>query len=303
MIPHQRPKYIEFKVFSPLLVAFLFFGPLGFTTGCGPRVHSYPSLINQGILPLSTSNAYVGANLFLSHELENSSFLYSFFKGRGAPTAIELTEMGVSGTRMIMYYPKDFEVYAADLQSSPDRREWIVRGPYQIERADYRQLAGIQTSLVGEPLFILFGKEHRFRFHGTGESPKVKVPPVKEPPPATPKPKAKAKPAPIIKAHRTTAPLIPTVSAPATGTLSSDQQALLAAKQPAKRAPNGDLIHVVGTAPENLEAIVRWYTLSADALNEIKAKNALSSDEVPPGKEIVIPIALVKETRAMPKYK
>ena len=39
---------------------------LVFLTSCYYKITNYPSLVNQGILPVSKEQAYVGANLFLS---------------------------------------------------------------------------------------------------------------------------------------------------------------------------------------------------------------------------------------------
>ena len=61
---------------------------LVFLTSCYYKITNYPSLVNQGILPVSKEQAYVGANLFLSREMEQSTFLYNFLKKRGAPDAI-----------------------------------------------------------------------------------------------------------------------------------------------------------------------------------------------------------------------
>ena len=64
------------------------------------------SLTNQGMLPLSSTNAYLGTNLYLARQAENSDILYNFLDSKGAPAAIEIKEADLSYPRRILYYPK-----------------------------------------------------------------------------------------------------------------------------------------------------------------------------------------------------
>jgi hypothetical protein len=266
---------------------------------CSPTsISSYPSLVNQGILPLSTNNAYNGANLFIAEESQHSQFLYNFLKGKGGPAAIEITEAQFSSApHLILFYPRDKEVYAADLRrSSPTDREWIIRGPYAIERGDYRELAGLESSLVGEPLFIIDGRPFRFRFQSprTQEVKPTVVPEYPTPVP-TPKPKPpKKKTAPVITAHEQN------IADMQFKPLNSDQQALNMAKGFAERASNGDVVHTA-KGGESLAAVSKWYTGSDTHAADIALSNGLQAAlPLAPGVRVKVPLKLLKQLKSMP---
>lgn len=266
---------------------------------CTPVSNSYPTLVNQGLLALSTSNPYLGANLFLAGELERSRYLFNFFQHRGAPVAIEIIQPRLSSTRILLYYPQSKEVYAADLVEDEKKREWIVRGPFAIERQDFRTLARMETSMAGEPVFELHGKPYRFRFQRSAEPSQVArpvIPEVAPTPTPTPKPKHTRK---VITAPKTpTVPPTPTIDL--FKPLTSDQQALLMARGFAKRDVNGDVLHQV-RAGQTLEAIVTWYTGSTGGLDQVRSASKLAADAVvSDGQTVRIPFALVKEGKAMP---
>ncbi len=271
-------------------------------TSCTPVSDSYPTLLNQGALALSTTNPYLGANLFLSRELERSRYLFNFFKSRGAPVAIEIIQPSIGATRLLMYYPNQREVYSADLVQEPTKREWIVRGPFEIERQDYRTLLRLDASMAGEPVFEIYGKPFRFRFNQGDEQKQVLRPALPEIPPTpipTPKPKVKR---PVITAPSTTETIVPAVpTIDVFKPLTSDQQALLMARGYARRDANGDVIHTVKSESQSLEKIVRWYTGSPAALGEVAKLNSLPDEgNLPAGTVVKIPVKLVKEGKAMP---
>jgi len=272
--------------------------------GCGPSARSsqFPTLANSGVLPLSTNNPYVGANLFISSEFERSPFLLNFLKGRGGPTAIEIIEDTFGPTRVIMYYPGEREVYAADIIDERGRgRQWVIKGPYAIERQDFRALAELQNSLHGEPVFLLNGRPHRFRFQRADqpvtEIVHPRVPPPAPTPQATPKPKPKAKPI--------TAPSTPGTPAPTPSKefkpLNSDQRAILLSQGFADRADNGDVIHEVKGTKETPEMIAKWYTGSAANAKAVADANTVTPDAVlATGRKVFVPVKLVKNFKAMP---
>ena len=148
----------------------LFFFLISLIPACSPRNESFPSLSNKGILPLSTVDSHLGSNLFLAKEMEKSSYLFNFLKSRGAPMAIEIVEPLFSRPRLLLFYPREKEVYAADIQQEERSRQWIVRGPFSIERKDYRELMGLEASFNGVPVFVVWNKEYRFQ-----QTPTVKV--------------------------------------------------------------------------------------------------------------------------------
>ena len=288
------------KVFSAVLSSALLL------SSCTPVSDSYPTLVNEGALALSTTNPYLGANLFLSHELERSRYLFNFFKSRGAPVAIEIIQPSVGATRLLLYYPNQREVFAADLVQEATKREWIVRGPFEIERQDYRTLIRLDASMAGEPVFEIYGKPFRFRFNSALEkttAPRgVLTPTLPEVPPtpvATPKPKVKR---PVITAKapsEPTPPPVPTIDI--YKPLNADQQALLAARGFARRDTNGDVLHVVKGENQTLERVVRWYTGGPAAVGEVAKLNSLPEQEnLPTGTTVKIPVKLVKERKAMP---
>lgn len=265
-------------------------------TACAGRIEEYPSLANQGILPLSTSNAYVGSNLFVGREAERSPYLYNFLKGRGGPTAIEIIEPRFGAARVLMFYPRDREIYAADIDEKEYSRQWIIRGPYAIGRKDYRRLASLDSAMNGEPLFFIRGKLERFR-QQVEPAPVEKVlePVIPTPvPTATPKPKAKKKSGPktVITKHGEA----PTEFKP----LNSDQQAIQMSLGFAERTASGNVVHTVTSNSETLKTIAQWYTGSSENASELARANSLgASDPLALGTRITIPLTLVKNFKRM----
>lgn len=276
-----------------------FFGILALS-GCNQSsIKSYPSLANQGMLPLSTSNPYVAGNLFLAREAELSPFLYNFLKLRGGPTAVEIIEPTLGASRVLMYYPRDREVYAADIVESKTSRNWMIKGPYQIERKDYRELATLENSLQGEPVFVIRGKQQRFKFETNQTKARTIEPALPAIPLPTPTPKPKrvvAKPKEseeglVISKHGNN----PTEFKP----LNSDQQAIQMSLGYAERADNGDVIHTV-VGGENLASIAKWYTNSSDNATSLAEANGIKiGDTLSAGARIRIPLKLIKNIKQM----
>lgn len=286
-----------------LLLLLLLFG------SCSESLESYPTLINKGMLPLHTSNPYLGANLFLGHELEQSTYLFNFFQGRGAPTAIEIIDKSFESPRLLLFYPRDKEVYAADLQSSRrDKHEWIVRGPYALEREDYRTLARLESAMHGEPVFVVNGKTHKFRFQRSSKRDtkviKPAIPSIPTPAPA-PKhpPKKHPKAAKTAAVHVAAPSAAPAVTPTTAGfkPLNADQQAIAISKGFAERADNGDIIHTVKVDTETLDLVSKWYTGSPTNATEIGNFNGLvPGGSLTPGARIRLPLKLITQTKVMP---
>lgn len=262
------------------------------------RVDEYPSLANQGILPLSTTNAYVGSNLFIANEAERSPYLYNFLKSKGGPTAIEIIEPQFGSARILMFYPREREVYAADIKEGEFTRQWIIRGPYGIDRKDYRKLGSLESSLNGEPVFFVRGKLERFRFQPEPDAHPhdilQPVIPTPVPAKATPKKKVqkKGKEAVVISKKGNQ----PTEFRP----LNSDQQAIQMSLGFAERASNGDVIHTVKSDTETFAAIAQWYTGAADNADALAKANALGpKDPLAIGTRISIPSALARNFKIM----
>ncbi|RMG40374.1 MAG: LysM domain-containing protein [Candidatus Dadabacteria bacterium] len=270
--------------------------------GCSPaRLKEHPSLINHGILPLSTNNPYVAANILLAREAEKSTYLFNFLKNRGAPTAIEIIQDSFGPTRMLFFYPAEKEVYRATLEQSKNFREWLISGPYQISRQDYRTLASYESSLYGEPLFIIWDKPYRFKYKSKQKFAGVLEPDI--PPPPKPRPKRKTR---AVKKHVSTGqPVEAGVSTSSVtvdwSKLNTDQKAIFLSKGFAERTANGDLIHRVTREDETLAEIAEWYTKSKLNAAKIAAYNKLSpSAALTPGMQIKIPRTLLKRFKVMP---
>ena len=281
----------------------LLLGLIALLLACTPVPREYSSLANQGILALSTTNPYLGANLYLAHEFSRSSFLFNFLKSKGAPVAIEIEEPQFGAARLLMYYPRERETYAADMmqytsQHDPDAIQWVVRGPFAIERQDFHSLQRLDTAMVGEPVFNYQGKQFRFRF----ETPPVSLQPTipeRQKPSATPKPRPKTKTA--EKAEQgeviTKKGSEPTEFVP----LNSDQQALAISQGLAERTATGDLVHAVKHDGESLAEISKWYTGSDSNAAAIAGSSSLPAGEaLKAGARVIVPRNLIKEVRVMP---
>ena len=269
-----------------LSVAFVF--GIGVVLGCSSSTFS--SLINQGVLSLSSDNPYLGSNLFLSKEIESSAYLFNFFQAKGSPTAIELRDK--SGELEVrMFYPREKEMYIARAHESDRRKEWIVRGPYAIDRQYSRELTLMENAAHDDAVFDLWGKEHRFRTSAQPERSEVLIPVfVPTPTPApTPKPRVK-------KAATPTPAGTPTPAAP----MNFDQEALRSRSELAERNPSGDVIHTVKAVNETISQIATWYTGSADNAKLIAEKNGMQPDAtLSVGAKITIPAASVTNPKIM----
>jgi hypothetical protein len=127
-------------------------------SSCSSRNTTFDSLTNEGLIPVSTDNPFIGSNVFLAKEMEDSNYLYSFIKSRGAPQAIELTGSSEKHAELHLYYSGTRELYRATPQFDPQNRskEWIVKGPYALDRDTYRVLQQLHTEDGG--VFEIFGK-------------------------------------------------------------------------------------------------------------------------------------------------
>lgn len=271
------------------------------------RIMTFPTLANRGILALSTSNAYLGSNLFLAREVEKSSYLFKFFEGRGAPMAIEINEDTVSAPKLIMYYPRKREVYIADMTGDYRARQWVIRGPYQISREDFKTINRMQLALAGEPLFSIYGKPYRFRFNRqmvenrASSEVEPEIPLIPTP---TPKPKRIYKKKATTDKEKTLKPKVPILNLQNPKDfkpLNTDQQAIAMSQGYAERTSSGDLIHTVKSDAETLTALSAWYTGSSAnkeiiaELNKIEAEAALKQ-----GDRIRFPLKMLKRFKVMP---
>ena len=64
----------------------------------------------------------------------------NFIKNYSAPTAIEIIETTFSSPKILLFYPTKQEVFSADLLKYEGEPQWIVRGPFQMEKEDFNKL-------------------------------------------------------------------------------------------------------------------------------------------------------------------
>lgn len=282
-----------------VLISLVFFG----LVACQPPPpppDQQNTLIGQGLLPVSTTNPYLGSNIYLGQQAAQSDYLFNFLTERGSPLALEVTSGGTGREKIYLYYPKDKVYYSCELQISGTGREWVITGPFLVNRTQYRQLSQIAYGSRGEPPLIIGDKVMRLK-RGS-EIAEAKVPIVVVPPPP-PKPKY------IPKKKAPAAEEGPTISITAHGDnpavfkpLNSDQQAIQISKGYAARTPEGDAIHNVVAESETLESISKWYAGSESSAEEIATFNHLAKPwTIKVGDIIKIPLKLLKETKQMPK--
>jgi hypothetical protein len=129
-----------------------------FIASCSTRNTAFSTLANQGIVPVSADNPFVGSNVYLAREMEDSLYLYNFLKSRGAPRAVELTGDSERSADLILYYSAKQELYRASPHLDPmtKAKEWIIKGPYAIGRGLHREIAQLGPETVG--VFEIFGR-------------------------------------------------------------------------------------------------------------------------------------------------
>lgn len=279
----------KLTILSLLLTAWIFYA------GCSSSFDTpFQSLIDQGPLPLSSENAFVGSNLFLSQEFARSSNLYNFLKSRGAPQAIELKEKG--GPQMHLFYPSDKEYFTGQLVRDELHYEWVVRGPFKLQRNQYRELVRMNLPFHDEPIFSYQRKPFRFKLSAAEI---LALTPTATPTP-TRTPVIKKKPVKVItKLENDPNAPTPTPSMEAWKPLTYDQQAIMMAQGFAERSPTGDVIHTVKGEDETMEKISEWYTGSAANAAQIVQLNGLAEGTVlKPGMRIQIPLKSVKQFKA-----
>lgn len=202
---------------------FIAFG-LALGIGCSAATTTFSSLSDQGIVPVSSENPFMGSNLFLAKEMEESSYLYNFLKERGAPQAIALQGEREDDARMIMYYSGARESYSATPHIDPTlrNREWIISGPFALDRSSYREVS--QLPATQGAVFEIFGR--REVLGGPLRAPETRV----IAPAFVPTPKANAPRKRSPKKGTTNQSAAPSPSSPGGEPANFDQQAIAEAR-------------------------------------------------------------------------
>lgn len=265
-----------------------------FFVACASRQTALTPLLNRGIMPVSEDNPYMGANLFLAKEMEQSVYLYNFMRDKGAPQGIELKGSDEDDVEAHFYYtstPEEYVAKPAPRQKSRvmnTRREWIIIGPFAVERDNYRAVESLQRTSGGA--FEIFGKRE-FLGVGPAKASSERLKPVFIPTPVPTKRPVKRKPATATAVTATPSPR---------GPLNLDQQALKEAQEMAPRDPQGDVVHTVTSKTETLQSIAQWYTSQGGNAKEIATKNALPLDaKLNPGAKVIVPKSLVTNPKRM----
>ncbi len=246
-------------------------------------------------MPVSEENAFMGANLFLAREMEQSVYLYNFMKERGAPQGIELKGDTEEDVEAHFYYTSGPEEYLAKPAPRPrfnrnkdTRREWIIIGPVAVDKERYREIQQLQATGGGS--FEIFGRRE---FLGQHSSPgtQVTLRPVFVPTPIPP------------KKHITKKPSVDTSPSSTSNSrepMNFDQQALKEAKDMAPRDGQGDIVHTVTSKTETIQSISQWYTSKSTSAAEVSKKNGLPEDAtLTPGAKIIIPKSLITNPKRM----
>jgi hypothetical protein len=207
-----------------------------FVSGCSSKTPAFEGIVNRGVTPISPQSPYMGSNIFLAQEMEQSLFLYNFIQSRGSPQAIQVQGSSQMGSELSMFYSREREYYSAipRIDPSTKRREWIIRGPFPILREHYPHVVHLNSDQGG--VFEVFGRQETFGGPGKALESREIYPafvPTPQPTPRptprpTPKPgKRRAKSAHTSNPQQTAGPVIAAQGTP----INLDQEALLEARR------------------------------------------------------------------------
>lgn len=244
--------------------------------GCPKKASQFDSLVNQGMMPVSADNPFVGPNLFLGREMEKSAYLLNFLRSKGSPQAIELQGDELESSELKLFYPQKREVYVAtqSLDKKQNVKEWIIRGPYAIGREYYKEVSKLPPTDRG--VFEVYGTREYFGGPAVPHK-SVELQPVFVP---TPRPT----PRPVIKRRATptpsnTAPTPPPVPSP----MNFDQRALLEAQQKANApaVPTTPALIIVTSAPATAAPSAAAPSAAIEHSSAPPTESKLPSPELP----------------------
>ncbi len=264
---------------------------------CANRNPQFDALHDKGLMPVSRDNPYVGTNAYLAAEMEQSTYLYNFVKENGVPQAIEIVGDSEDSAELRLFYSGKSQAYYATpvRKNAPEATEWVIRGPYTIDKGYYRQLS--QLAPLPAAQFEIWGRRETIGDTDAVAEQRVILPAFVPTPKPKPRPSRKKEP---VKAPPSEGPAVTGMPVPGQSALTLDQQALMESKQNAERSPNGDLIHVVQSPTETLTVIANWYAGSADHAKKIAEKNNLPLDaKLEPGTKVFVQAEIVINPRLM----
>ncbi len=226
-------------------------------------------------------------------------YLYNFMKDKGAPQGLELKGDSEDDAEAHLYYTAGPEEYVAKpaprartlTRSKDTRREWIIIGPFAIDREHYKAVESLEKTSGGA--FEIFGRRE-FLGSSPVRASNETLRPVFVPTPVPPKAPAK-RVKPSSEGGNSSVAL-----SSSKGPLNFDQQALKESLDMAPRDPQGDLVHTVIGKTETLQSIAQWYTGKSDNSKEIASKNLLPGDaKLSPGARVIIPKNLITNPKRM----
>jgi hypothetical protein len=162
--------------------------------------------------------------------MEESRYLYNFMKEKGSPQAIELNGHDLERSELKLFYSGRQEMYTAvpQIDRSLGTKEWIVRGPYALDRTSYRQVVSLPSGRGG--VFQIAGRREVLGGEIQATETRVIAPVFVEPP----RPKVTKRRVPAKKAA---APTVAITEDPLKNPSNLDQQALAEARQGKKADP------------------------------------------------------------------
>lgn len=219
----MRASHLSFLFLSIVSLAVILGGG-----GCSSNAPAFDGIANHGVVPVSAQSPYMGSNVFLAHEMEESLYLYNFIQSRSAPQAIEVRGDAEMDSELLLFYSREREYYSAVPHNDPQSKskEWIIRGPYPLTREQYPHVAHLTGDQGG--VFEIFGKQERFGGPGKAIESRIIQPafiPTPTPQP-TPRP-IKRKPKPSAEKQGTPGPGIEVQGTP----INLDQQALFESRR------------------------------------------------------------------------
>ena len=235
----------------------------------------YDRIKNRGMIPLSTDNPFLAANLLVSKEAERSPVFKGFIQHRGAPPVIRVEKTLFSPALLQFYYPHNKEFYTLDA----DGDSWIIGGPYPIDREHMVALSAIVKTKYGQPaLSTPIAVEASAQQATTKQEIAPSFSATSSPPEEIIR---KPFQSPVVAKKREPLPFSELIARYGT--------------HPAELTPKGDLVHYVSYQGETVEMLARWYTLDETNGDRIARINGLPKSKlISTGDSIVIPRYLVK---------
>jgi hypothetical protein len=249
-------------------------------------------LRNRGPVPLSTTNPYLAANMFVASAVETSSIISGFIKHKGVPAAVEVQDESFSPLFLYFYYPKDREMYGLEESLGT----WIIHGPNRIPPDKAADLPKLMRNQSGEALIVV---EKPSDDEASNAPRPLELLPSSGPEPsrtpASPGGNAALDNLDEMAAERDKLyqNSFKSTARPGSPALTAMQHA--AGGHPAETAPNGDVVHHVTYPGETLSVIARWYTDDRGNAGRLARINRISNpNSLQLGDTVVVPSYMVK---------